>query len=166
MLAKPTSSFIWCPSIYIVKTQCDRVEVWFNGVELTCLMKFPIISKSSPSYSFRMFITLIFLSLVLFISSSCRTITLNIRHYIKFYLIPLFYRQLEMFFIQQVIGVFIVYFHEGNWYITLFKFVILLKFVLFSSSSNKNVRARGIIPLIYQVSAPDIVKVFPDPDWP
>ena len=147
MLAKPTSSFIWCPSIYIVKTQCDRVEVWFNGVELTCLMKFPIISKSSPSYS-------------------CRTITLNIRHLSKFYLIPLFYRQLEMFFIQQVIGVFIVYFHEGNWYITLFKFVILLKFVLFSNSSNKNVRARGIIPLIYQVSAPDIVKVFPDPDWP
>ena len=31
------------PSMVIVKTQWDLDEHWFNGVELTCLMKFPVI---------------------------------------------------------------------------------------------------------------------------
>jgi hypothetical protein len=49
------------PSSVTVNTQCDLDEHWFIGVALIWRMKFPIISRSIPSYSFAQWCTDIFL---------------------------------------------------------------------------------------------------------
>jgi hypothetical protein len=67
--------------------------------------------------------------------------------------------------VQQVVGVLIVDLHEGDRDFANFVRKVP-RSARRSSSSKRKVSARGMMPRICQVSAPDIVKVFPDPDCP